>query len=82
MGDDAAGGANGRVRKMSAGRRRLGVRGMSLAGRAIDLERGKNELRIDGLGEATLPIRAPAARPLDTSAPGLVGMMPAAPAHG
>jgi hypothetical protein len=34
----------------------VGGRGMSLAGRAIDLERGRNELRIDGLGEARMPV--------------------------
>jgi lipopolysaccharide export system protein LptC len=34
-----------------------GGRGMTLAGRTIDLARGKNELRIDGYGEATMPMQ-------------------------
>jgi hypothetical protein len=34
-----------------------GGRGMTLAGRSIDLARGKNELRIDGFGEATMPMK-------------------------
>src|SRR5881296_3326818 len=35
----------------------VGGRGMTLAGRVIDLARGKNELRIDGSGEATMPMQ-------------------------
>src|SRR5262249_16352166 len=35
----------------------VGGRGMSLAGRRIDVERGKNEMRIDGLGEAMMPVQ-------------------------
>jgi lipopolysaccharide export system protein LptA len=67
-----------------------GGRGMTLAGRSIDLARGKNELRIDGLGEAAMPMqsrsRPPAgtlhgqtAQPLALASAGLAGPMPNAP---
>lgn len=56
----------------------VGGRGMSLAGRTIELERGKNELRIDGLGEAVMPMDVGRPQPLGGTNPGFVGVVPTA----
>jgi hypothetical protein len=61
----------------------IGGRGVSLAGRQIDMDRGRNELRIDGLGEATMPMQAAQTREQGTVNRGQTGvMMPLASSAG
>jgi hypothetical protein len=56
----------------------IGGRGMSLKGRTIELERGKNEVRINGLGEAVIPAKGSGFGPTNGMMPGMVGAIPAA----
>ncbi len=60
----------------------IGGRGMSLKGRTIELERGKNEVRINGLGEAVMPAQGAGFGPTNGMMPGMVGAIPTAPPAG